>query len=56
MSEDAISSHTVLASINREVAARLQSLWLADVFARAALPRIRVETPIGSQAEFEIAN
>ena len=47
----------------REVAARLSpsttlpgELWAALVTARAALPQIRVETLIDSQAEFEIAN
>ena len=30
--------------------------WAADVTARVALPQIRVETLIGSQATFEIIN
>ena len=30
--------------------------WAADVTGRAALPQIRVETLIGSQAEFQITN
>jgi len=56
MSEGGNSSDTVLATINREVAARLKCLWHTNVSARAVLSKIRVDTPIGSQAEFEIAN
>ena len=32
------------------------ALWVADVTDRASLPQDRVETLIGSQAEFKITN